>query len=40
MQDENGSMYIFTSFTEEQLENQTAYSEEAWKTDRDAILIR
>lgn len=40
MQDENGSMYIYTQFTEEQLENQTAYSEEAWQTDRDSVLIR
>lgn len=40
MQDENGTMYIYTQFTEEQLENQTAYSEEAWQTDRNSVLIR
>ena len=38
--DENGTLMIMTSFTEEQLNNQTAYDEEAYRNDPDAVVIR
>lgn len=40
MKDEDGDMYIYTPFTQEQLENHPGYSEKAYKENRDAILVR
>lgn len=39
MQDANGNMSIYTPYTEEQLKNQPKYSEQAYKDNRDLVLV-
>ncbi|PLX37821.1 MAG: hypothetical protein C0606_06025 [Hyphomicrobiales bacterium] len=38
--DVDGDMSIYTPYTQAQLETYTAYSEEAYKSNRDAVLVR
>ena len=40
MRDQSGFLYVYTDFTEEQLKNQPAYSEDAYETDRDGVVLR
>ena len=40
MRDQSGFLYVYTHFTEEQLKSQPAYSEDAYKSDRDGIVLR
>ncbi|MEP3435979.1 MAG: PRC-barrel domain-containing protein [Hoeflea sp.] len=39
MADANGDLTIFTPFSEEQLKQQTEYSEENWKSNRDGVIL-
>ncbi|MGE0233707.1 MAG: PRC-barrel domain-containing protein, partial [Flavobacteriaceae bacterium] len=38
--DEDGDLTVHTSFTEARLEKQKAYSEEAYKSDKDSVMLR
>ena len=40
MQDANGNRYLYTTFTEEQLEAQPEYEETNWETQRDQMRMR
>lgn len=40
MKNEDGDLRIFSAYTEEQLKTQTAYSEDAYKTDPNAVILR
>ena len=40
MRNEDGDLRIFTAYTEEQLKTQTAYTEDAYTTDRNSVLLR
>lgn len=40
MRDEGGSLYVYTDFTEDQLKSQPAYSDDAYQSDRDGIVLR
>lgn len=40
MRNEDGDLRIFTAYTEEQLKTHTAYSEDAYTTDRNSVLLR
>ncbi len=40
MRDEAGGLSVYTKFTEEQLENQPAYSAEAYEADREGAVLR
>jgi sporulation protein YlmC with PRC-barrel domain len=40
MSDQGGNLFIFTPFSEEQLENQPAYDESAYEADRDGNVLR
>lgn len=39
MADANGDLTIFTPFSEDQLKQQTEYSEENWKSNRDGVIL-
>jgi hypothetical protein len=38
--DENGTLYVYTQFTEEQLESAAEYNEEEYKQSRDQMRVR
>lgn len=38
--DENGKLFVYTQFTEDQLEAANEYSEEAYKQNRDQVLVK
>jgi len=38
--DENGTLYVYTKFTEEQLESANEYDEEAYKQNRDQVVVK
>ncbi|GAB5505826.1 MAG: hypothetical protein Rhirs2KO_09890 [Rhizobiaceae bacterium] len=40
LRDDGGSLYVYTNFTEEQLENQPAYTEEAYEANEEGIVLR
>jgi sporulation protein YlmC with PRC-barrel domain len=40
MTDESGSLWVFTPFTEEQLDQHAAYSEADYKNDPDRVILR
>ena len=39
MADADGELVVFTPFTQEQLEAQPEYSEEAWEAERDSVIM-
>ncbi|MGE0845806.1 MAG: PRC-barrel domain-containing protein [Flavobacteriaceae bacterium] len=40
MSDENGNLAVFTGFTQEQLDSQMAFTEDAYKKDPNSVLLR
>lgn len=40
LRNDNDNLRIFTEYTQEQLESQAAYTEEAYQKDRDSVLLR
>ncbi|MDN3718225.1 hypothetical protein QW131_00760 [Roseibium salinum] len=40
MKDENGNLSIYTSFTQEQLENHPEFTMQAYEENPDSVLLR